>query len=144
MTGRPTKLTEKTSAQIVALVRAGNFLTTAAHAAGIARSVLYDWLARGEAEQPAPGDEAFVAFAVALRTAEAQAEAEAVASVRRASKGHKGRAFWLERRFPDRWGRRLRAELSGPDGGPMQHNVTGVVVMPAWGASDGQPLPEPK
>ena len=34
-------------------------------------------------------------------------------------------AWRLERKFPDRWGRRERTELSGPDGGPIQveHDV---------------------
>jgi len=32
-------------------------------------------------------------------------------------------AWWLERRFPARWGRRRRAEVSGPSGDPIQHEV---------------------
>ena len=33
-------------------------------------------------------------------------------------------AWRLERKFPNRWGRHDRHEVTGPDGGPIQHEVT--------------------
>lgn len=32
----------------------------------------------------------------------------------------KAAQWWLERKFPDRWGRRDRHELSGPASGPIE------------------------
>jgi hypothetical protein len=130
-TGRPTKLCDEVAQRIVALVRAGNWLSTAAGAAGVHRDTVYDWLKRGEAEDPPDTDAAFVDFALAYRAAEADAEAEALAAIRKRTKNHKGQAWWLERRHPDRWGRRVVTEHTGPDGGPIKAEVAArVVVLP--------------
>lgn len=50
MTGRPTKLTPETHDLIVGLLQAGHYKETAAEAAGIDRTTLYNWLRWGEAE----------------------------------------------------------------------------------------------
>lgn len=64
-----------------------------------------------------------VLFAALLERAEAQAEVRAVTNVVKAGENQwQASMTYLERKYPDRWGRRDRAslEVSGPQGGPMQ------------------------
>lgn len=90
--------------QLLAAIRDGNYRETACRAAGISKQTFYNWLKRAE-----HGDEAAIRFVDALEKAEAEAERETVSNVRSASKLPQ---FWaagmtyLERKYPDRWGRR--------------------------------------
>lgn len=93
-------------------IRDGNYLETSAKLAGISKSAIYEWLERAE-----QGEDPYTRFADALKNAEAMAEAQDVANVRAAGKA--GPQFWaasmtyLERRHPERWGKR-QDESSGP------------------------------
>lgn len=101
---RQTKLTPEIQERIVLAVRAGNYLSVAARAAGIHEATLYRWLERGRG--PA-GREPYRAFCEALKEAEAAAEVHAVALIRQQMPQQWTAAMtFLERRFPDRWRRR--------------------------------------
>ncbi len=101
-------------------LRAGSFIWTACRAAGISQSTLRRWLERGRSkdERDAP----YRAFRRDYRAAMAEAEIEALQTIRRAgSEGIAGSwqasAWLLERRFPIRWQRRtepLEPPLSKP------------------------------
>lgn len=121
--GRQTKLTPELQDQILALVRDGNFVSTVAGLVGIHRDTLYGWLERGEAEKPSADDEAFVAFAIAYRKAEAEAEVASGIVARQPGEKGKGERWFMERRWPDRYGKRLRTEITGADGGPVKVSV---------------------
>lgn len=88
----------------LAAIADGNYRETALKLAGIAKQTYYNTTKRAEA-----GDIAAMAFVDAVEKAEAQAEAEMVHNVRSASKLPQ---FWaagmtiMERKNPDRWGRR--------------------------------------
>jgi transposase len=102
--GRPTKLTPELQKRIVKLVRDGNYIETAAIAAGITKQTFYNWMERGKA-----GEEPFAEFFDALKRAEAEAEAEIAATVRaglRDAPQWQSAMTFLERRWPTRWGRR--------------------------------------
>jgi hypothetical protein len=116
--GRPDKLTSAVHDRIVAAVRAGAHREQAAQAAGVARSTLQAWLARGEASD-APVR--FQKFAAEVREAEATFEVGAAAVISRAAIAGdwRAQAWLLERRHPARWGRRTSHEQSGPEGGPI-------------------------
>ena len=124
---RPTKLTPKLQERIAGFVRAGAYVETAAAAAGVSKVTLYAWLKRGAA-----GEGPFAAFAEAIEEAQALAEMRDLALIGKAAETEWAAAAWrLERKFPDRYGRRTRLEHSGPDGSPMQYEVTArVVVLP--------------
>lgn len=113
--GRPTKLTEDTVNKIVAFVRAGNYPETAARACGIHPATFYRWKERGEEEPRGP----YRSFFEQLSEAEAFAETMAIAEVREGRRGWQGRAWWLERKYFGRWGRRL-AIVSQPDREPAR------------------------
>jgi hypothetical protein len=99
--GRPTALTPDVADLIVRIVRAGGYLESAAAAAGIARSTLYDYLRRGARDELGP----YRAFAAAVRKAQADAEAVDVAVIGIAARTDWRAAAWrLSRRAPGRWG----------------------------------------
>jgi hypothetical protein len=115
-TGRPTKLTAKAAERIVAAVRAGATRQVAAEVAGVARSTLQLWVAKGQGTRAPKAHRDLVEQ---LTAAVAQREVQAHAHIARA-----GTTDWRA----DAWylayvrGYRLtsRHELTGPDGGPLE------------------------
>jgi transposase-like protein len=129
--GRPTKLTKARRAGIVSMIAAGSYAEVAARANGVGPSTYYAWMKRGEdAEVDDTGkpldfdDERYVEFREAVKEAEAKAEVLAVGRIQQAAAGGtwQASAWYLERKYPDRWGRKdhVRQEISGPGGGPVE------------------------
>lgn len=128
---RPTKLNSEIQNKIVTAIRAGNYIETAAAYAGISKSTLYDWLRRGEREKQRveknpryrirKSEKPYVEFSDAVEKALAEAEIRDVAIIAKAAEEHWQAAAWrLERKFPERWGRKDRHEITGRDGGPIE------------------------
>ena len=65
--GRPSKFTPDRTAAIIASIKAGNWLSTAAKSNGVSYKVLREWLKRGESDRPQ--DSAFREFRDALDAA---------------------------------------------------------------------------
>jgi transposase len=89
--------------QVVAMLRAGNYLDVAARAAGIPLDTLSAWVARG-------GE-------VGQRIAQAAAEGEArnVTQIAQAARENWQAAAWLlERQYPERWSRPLARDTDEP------------------------------
>jgi len=110
--GRPTKLTPEIQEKIVQVIRAGNYAEVAAAYAGISNKTFYLWKQKGE-DQP---DSAYGEFLHAIKKAEADSEAEAVAQIKLAARDPKNWVAgmtWLERRYQKRWSRTDRQEHSG-------------------------------
>jgi hypothetical protein len=104
------------AAKIIAFIRRGNTIETAARCAGIHRDTFYDWMKRGR-----KGQSGYREFADQVDTAVAQAEALHVEVLREASKDDWRAAAWiLERRNPRDWARQDRTVVTGPGGGPIQ------------------------
>ena len=116
---RPTKLTRDRHDLIVKLLRAGNYLETAAAAAGVSVACQREWLRRGEREADAGKDTVYTRFWSDASAAMAQAEARDVAFISQAAATDWRAAAWrLEHRHPDRWGPRrdMKVEHSGSAG----------------------------
>lgn len=132
---RPTKLTLELQEKIVAALRRGNYMETAAHLNGIGTSTLHSWLKRGN-ESTAP--KLYREFLAAVNAAIAEAEDTDLTLIDAAARGWKtqrdsqgniireGRgpnwkasAWRMERRHPRRWANRERLELTGKDGAPL-------------------------
>lgn len=135
--GRPTVLTPEVTDTILTLVRAGNYLEVAAAAAGVSRDSLFEWLKRGARERrsvtdgkrqkPRKSEQPFVDFSDALQKARGTSEAADLEVIRRAAvKNWQAAAWRLERKHPQRWGRRERHEITGKDGGPVKSEVAQV------------------
>ena len=116
--GRPTKLNYKVREKIVQAIKAGNYIETAAAYAGINKSTLYDWLKRGEREKQRvaknpryrirKSEKIYVEFSDAVEKALAEAEMRDVLLIGKAAEEQWQAAAWrLERKFPDRWGRKV-------------------------------------
>lgn len=118
---RPTKLTPETQDRIVTALRAGNYQETAARYAGIDGATFYRWMERGTEETEGIYSE----FCEAVENAKAAAEVRDVALIDLAAQdGSWQAAAWkLERKFPNRWGRVTRTEISGPDGAAVKLEV---------------------
>lgn len=95
----PVLLDDAKKARVIAAVRLGQGRNEAAASAGVARSTLFDALARGRR-----GDPLFADFADAVKAAEAFFERRALSRITKASRGTWQAAAWLlERKHPDRW-----------------------------------------
>lgn len=126
--GRRTKLTPKVQERIINAVRAGLRYKEAAQVAGIDESTFYNWKKRGA--QAKSG--LYFEFYQALKRAEAEGEFALIARIQQeASNGTWQAAAWiLERRHPERWGRRMT--LAGDKDEPLR-------VIFAWeGDEDGE------
>ncbi len=114
--GRPTKLTPAVSAAICESVRGGAWIETAASAAGVGDSTVRGWVRRAE-DYPRDCGPELLAFLAAYKKARADAELEAISVIRGAMpKTWQAAAWYLERSYPERWGRQQRVEVTGGGG----------------------------
>jgi hypothetical protein len=129
MAGRKSKLSDQVKEKVTKAVSAGNFLVTASEYAGVSVSTISNWMQRGEdaAERRDGGkrvpksERKYLDFFIAIRTARNEVEARNVVTVsRQATNDWRAAAWFLERSFPQRWGKKTAMELSGVDGGPIQ------------------------
>lgn len=137
--GRPTKLTPAVQQQVVNAIQAGNYIEVAAAHAGISRPVLYQWMKKGRAAQLRGEVTRCAEFVDAIEKALADGEVRDVALIARAASGiaaqidaqgnviapaiapqWQASAWRLERRMPDKWGRRQRLDVATPGGEPMR------------------------
>jgi transposase len=136
--GRDPKLTDEIATKIVQAVRTGTSLEGAASYAGVPRQTFFDWLRRGR--QPR-AYKPYRDLALAIDEALGVFEANANALIAKAAHEQWPAAAWqLERKFPDKYGRRTRID------GSVQ--VQAIVASPEWiGLRDRvlaalQPYPE--
>lgn len=123
--GRPIELTPEVQKKIILALSGGNYIHTACQWAGIGLRTFYDWLEWGE-KKKAPE---FIAFSQAVENAQAEAEMKLISSIEKQANGRKAKyqdgklieaeissdwragAWILERKFPDRWGKRDQVKL---------------------------------
>lgn len=120
---RPTDLTEALAIEIAGHLIQGNSIADSAAMAGIAESTYHAWIARGEA-----GESPFAEFSELTRAARADARTRLVKTVVDAATVEldvKAAQWLLERMDRKNWGRTVdvRAEHSGPGGGPIEIDV---------------------
>lgn len=99
--GRPTKLTPEVQAKVVQALETGHYAEDAVIIAGIGENTYYQWLEKGAA-----GTEPYAAFREAVESASRQAVDRSLKRVMGGDLGWQGSAWFLERRFPMKWGRR--------------------------------------
>ena len=123
---RTTILSEVIQNAMVEAIREGNYASTASEAVGIGESTHYRWMKQGE-----EGIEPYRGYWEAIKKAEAQAEMSAVQNIQTHSADNwTASAWYLERKFPDRWGRKdkLTQEISGKDGKPIEIDSKSLVL----------------
>lgn len=119
MRGRPSKLTEELKANLTKVIAAGNYYQAACDYVGISYSIFREWIVKGE--QAKSGK--YFDFSEAVKKAEAQAEIRMVQEwQKQMPENWQAIATFMERRYPDRWGRqdKSKLELTGKDGGAIK------------------------
>lgn len=102
--GRPSKLTPEVQERICQAIRAGNYYEAACAYAGIDYSTFRRWIIKGEKAKSGR----YHNFCEAIKRAEHEAEVRLVAMWQKhMPENWQAIATFLERRYPDRWGRRM-------------------------------------
>lgn len=105
--GRPSKaehlLTPEILEAVGQLLTEGNYKETVADFLGIHRQTWWDWEQRGERE---PGS-VYGQFSYVVKKAQAAAEILLLRQIRMGGEGWQSKAWISERRFPQRWGKRI-------------------------------------
>lgn len=115
---RPCKLTDEIQDKIASAIKAGNYMETAAAYAGVNKDTFYEWLKKGARSKT---NNKFRRFSDAIEKALADAEVRDVLLIGKAAEKEWTAAAWrLERKFPRKWGRMERHELTGAEGGPIE------------------------
>lgn len=110
--GRPEKLTPEIQTVIVSSILAGGYVETAAAFAGISKTTFYEWMKKGAKASKGKYHD----FSNAVKKAQAEAELRDVMVVNRAAQSSWQAAAWkLERKYPDRWGRRENITMTGSE-----------------------------
>lgn len=115
------KLTLQLQAELCAWLYHGNYLETAASLVGLAPDTVRKWLRRGIRE----GSGRYHTFALAVQKSEAEAAARSLNRIRAAGERGvwKADAWFLERKFPQQWGRWERVTVEDIGGQQDARNI---------------------
>ena len=147
--GRKTKLTPEVQETICNWLKLGYYQEDAAVMAGISPSTFYDWLKKGAIEDAKQeeikalesGDPSLPAikedsdielvyiyseFSEAVARARAEAEGAHIKNIRRAADNGtwQASAWFLERSFPKKWGKRSALEIDAQGDEPIKFQIT--------------------
>ncbi len=115
---RPPKVpTPEQTKALCALFQNSHYADTACAKVGINERTFYRWMEKGAKAKSG----VFSQFCQAIKLAQAESEIIELSEIKNAAMGKDGqapswqaRAWILERRYPQKWGRKIRAEVSGP------------------------------
>jgi transposase len=155
--GRPTDCTPEATKSISGAISLGLTYKDAALAADVSYKTFINWMKRGRDEaarlhdagpraKPRARELPFLEFFYAIKKAKAKGKARLVKTIFQHSETSWQAAAWiLERRHPRQFALRTRSEVTGKDGGPIQHeHATVTLVMPDNGRGDAtQPTTTP-
>jgi transposase len=111
--GRPTKLTPEVQSRIVEAIQAGNYYEAACGYAGVHYATFRRWIQRGEKAKSGRYRE----FYEAVTRAETNAEVRMVAQWQKhMPEDYRAIRDFLERRHPQRWGKRMEVDHTGEVG----------------------------
>jgi hypothetical protein len=103
--GRPiSKPTSEIQEKIVSAIVAGNYTETAAIVSGVNKKIFNEWLLKGRKQKTG----IYSDFLNAIEKAQAEAEMKDIEIINMAAEKDWQAAAWrLERKFPERWGKRI-------------------------------------
>jgi len=132
--GRKTLLNADRLNAITTMLRAGAYIDESCKSVGISTTSFFNWIARGKVQrerqaaglQTQPDEIPFLEFLEAIEIADAEGIIGHVMNIDNAAKNGawQASAWILERKQPKKWGRSDRTEISGPEGGAIQINVS--------------------
>jgi len=139
--GRPTKLTPEVHEMVVAAIRAGNYMETAAAFAGVHKATLYTWLKRGTNTKKST---VYSRFHDAIKKALAEAEVRDIQTILAAAETQWQAAAWhRERMSPNKWGRVIRSEVKQEVTQGEQRTLAGKSVEELDKIVSGEETPDP-
>ena len=106
--GRKCKLTPELQSKICKYIEDGNYAIHACQAVGITTSTFYDWIKQGELDSSSNRSTKFSDFYDSIKESEAKSVVFHMSVIHKAGKAGEWAASmtWLERRFPDMFGKR--------------------------------------
>ena len=107
--GRPNKLSPEIQERICSALRGGNYESAAAAAGGVGSSTFHRWMERGRLAKSGPYRDFWVAVTRARDAAELSLVSMWVAAM---PSDWRAIAEFLARRYPERWGKRERNEVT--------------------------------
>lgn len=111
-TGRPSKFTVEVRQKILDSITAGATYDLAAQFAGVSYDTFNTWMKKAKRENSKdPEQAAYVAFANAVEQANAQMAVSALTAIQLSGEWQ-ARAWILERRFPEQYGKQLTVDIS--------------------------------
>lgn len=127
--GAPPKISPAVTEAICSYLREGNYIEPSAILAGVCKSTVYNWMKVGnearrlveQGHKLTDYQKQCIRFLDSVRKAEAEAEADSLRRLDEMSKTTWQIIAWrLERRHPERWGRRQAIEHSSPPDKPVR------------------------
>jgi hypothetical protein len=130
--GRPSKLTPELQAEIILLIKMGNFVEVACETVGINKSTFYDWMKKGKNSNHPKNK--YRKFQEAVEQAMAWSEARDVAIITKLSKENwRAAAFRLERKYPKKWGKKkyedFDLDIKGLDENPAIISKEELIII---------------
>lgn len=117
---RKTKLTRKLINEAEKLIKLGNYTVTVCQYLGIHESTWYRWMNEGEVAKRGLKRE----FYESIKRAESHAEIRNVQIIQNAAQENwQASAWYLERKFHDRWGRKDKMDANVNHSGGMTNKV---------------------
>lgn len=117
--GRPPKYCPEVHAKLVEAASLGLFRKLQAMHAGIAERTLEEWLTDGHKH---PDTSPYAELARHIESAEAERALRAAKAVDSSARGWQASAWYLERKYPAEYGRRVQ-EIHGKDGAELTFRV---------------------
>lgn len=118
---RPKALTEDVQKTILESMMLGMHLKSACALAGIQMTSVQYWMRL--VEEGAEHAQIYADFCNSIKKVQAVAERDGLVAVRSGGSGWQGNAWFLERRFPKRWGKKDRAEASSTDANKFAEEI---------------------
>jgi len=112
--GRPCKLTPELIAKFSNYIAHGNYAITACRCCGLGEKTFYDYVKLGEADIDNGVESIYAQFIKSLKSAEAECEASLASMIKDTALDKKEwlpAMTFLERRHPERWGRKDRLNV---------------------------------
>lgn len=112
--GRPTILSFELIKDFYEVISLGVYVKQACNYLGVNVRYYYQWMAHGEKDEEQGKETIYAHFYLAMKKALDIAEVNAINEIQKATKNTWQAAAWyLERRAPDRWGRRDSIQYTG-------------------------------
>ena len=134
------KLTHELIEKMIPSIEAGNYVETVCQAHGVHRTTYYKWIKKGEKAKSG----IYRYFFDTVKLAEARAEQKLIEEWRyKLQESPSNYKDFLERRYPERWGKKDIVKHQGDNENPITYTVKFVDGHPDPDNREVREVPEP-